>query len=71
MGIESIDGCIGCGACVPACPMDVLRMDASGHKVEIRYPQDCQACRLCQMYCPVDAITITDNKTIPAITAWG
>jgi len=51
--------------------MDVLRMDERGHRVEIRYPQDCQACRLCQMYCPVDAITITSNKTIPAYAAWG
>lgn len=69
MDVIQIDGCIGCGTCVPTCPTDVLRMGE--RKVEIRYPQDCQACHLCQMYCPVDAITINNNKTIPAITAWG
>lgn len=71
MGIERIDGCIGCGTCVSTCPMDVLRLSGKGGKVEIRYPQDCQVCRLCVQYCPVDAITITDDRTIPAITAWG
>lgn len=71
MGIERIDGCIGCGSCVAACPMDVLRLNKSSRKVEIRYPQDCQVCKLCLMYCPVDAITITESRTIPAITSWG
>ncbi|VGO14459.1 hypothetical protein PDESU_03021 [Pontiella desulfatans] len=71
MGIERIDGCTGCGTCVPTCPTDVLRMNAKTKKAEIRYPQDCQVCRLCQQYCPVDAITISDGRAIPAITAWG
>lgn len=71
MGIERIDGCIGCGTCVPTCPTDVIRMNEKTGKAEIRYPQDCQVCYLCQQYCPVDAITITVGKTIPAITAWG
>ena len=71
MAIERIDGCIGCGTCVQTCPTDVLRMDETGRKVEIRYPEDCQVCRLCQLYCPVDAITVTDGRSIPAMTAWG
>jgi len=71
MGIERIDGCIGCGTCVSTCPMDVLRMAEKRRRVEIRYPQDCQVCRLCQMYCPVDAITITDTRAVSAMTAWG
>jgi len=71
MSIERIDGCIGCGTCVPTCPTDVLRLNERGTKVEIRYPEDCQVCYLCQMYCPVDAITITPGKTVPAMTAWG
>ena len=71
MSIERIDGCIGCGTCVSTCPMDVLRLNKKTKKAEIKYPQDCQNCHLCQMYCPVDAITVTDTKTIPTITAWG
>lgn len=71
MSIERIDGCIGCGSCVQACPTDVLRLNDKGTKAEIRYPEDCQVCYLCQMYCPVDAITIKPGKTVPAMTAWG
>jgi NAD-dependent dihydropyrimidine dehydrogenase PreA subunit len=71
MSIERIDGCIGCGTCVLTCPMDVLRLNEKKHKAEIRYPEDCQICRLCQMYCPVEAITITDVRLIPAVTSWG
>lgn len=71
MGIERIEGCIGCGSCVAACPMDVLRLNEKTGKAEIRYSQDCQVCRLCEQYCPANAITITDERTLPAIKAWG
>jgi NAD-dependent dihydropyrimidine dehydrogenase PreA subunit len=71
MGIERISGCVGCGSCVAACPMDVLRLNEKTGLAEIRYPQDCQVCYLCKQYCPENAITIESGKTIPAITAWG
>jgi NAD-dependent dihydropyrimidine dehydrogenase PreA subunit len=71
MGIERIEGCIGCGTCVLTCPTDVLRIDEKTKKAVIRYPQDCQVCRLCVQYCPVDAITITAGRTIPSVKAWG
>jgi Fe-S-cluster-containing hydrogenase component 2 len=52
--------------------MDVLRMSANGRRAEIRWAEDCQVCRLCQVYCPVDAITITDDRAVvPVMTAWG
>lgn len=70
MAIERIDGCIGCGTCVKTCPTDVLRLSEKDGKAEIRYVLDCQVCHLCQMYCPVDAITVTEGRVIPAITAW-
>ena len=70
MAIERIDGCIGCGTCVGTCPLDVLRLSEDSGKAEIRYGEDCQVCRLCQMYCPVDAITITDGMSVPVMTAW-
>lgn len=71
MAIARIDGCIGCGTCVSTCPMDVFRLSTDNGKSEIRYAEDCQACHLCQVYCPVDAITVTDERVIPAITSWG
>lgn len=71
MGVEKIEGCIGCGTCVLTCPMDVFRLKKKGEKVEARYAQDCQVCRLCLQYCPVGAITLSEDRTIPAVTAWG
>lgn len=71
MAINSINGCIGCGDCVTACPTDVIRLNKKRNKAEIVYPSDCQICHLCRMYCPVDAITITPEKTIPVIVSWG
>lgn len=71
MSIQSINGCIGCGTCVKTCPTDVIRLDRRTHKAVITYLADCQICHLCRMYCPVDAITISPEKSIPVIVSWG
>lgn len=71
MAIKQIKGCIGCGICVKTCPTDVIRSDAKTKKAFIKYPADCQICHLCRMYCPVDAITITPDKSIPVVVSWG
>jgi NAD-dependent dihydropyrimidine dehydrogenase PreA subunit len=70
MAVEQINGCIGCGSCVQACPTDVLRLSKKTGKAYIKYPADCQICHLCRMNCPVDAITITPEKSIPVIVSW-
>ncbi|MBM9519209.1 ferredoxin family protein [Desulforhopalus vacuolatus] len=70
MAIKKISGCIGCSECVLSCPMDVLRIGDNG-KAEICWPEECQICHLCRMYCPVDAITIDPEKSIPVIISWG
>ena len=71
MSIQSINGCIGCEECIKSCPTDVSRLNSSTKKAEIVYQEDCQICHLCRMYCPVDAIIISPEKTIPVIVSWG
>lgn len=70
MPIQQISGCIGCEACVKSCPTDVIHMNKSTNKAEIIYPEDCQICHLCRLYCPVGAITITPEKSIPVMVSW-
>ena len=70
MTIQSIKGCIGCGTCIKTCPTDVIRQDPKTKKAFIKYQADCQICHLCRMYCPVDAITISPEKSIPVVVSW-
>lgn len=51
--------CKGCGICVHFCPKKVLELDKNG-KVEAVRPEDCIACRLCELRCPDLAIQIID-----------
>ncbi len=51
--------CTGCGICVDSCMMDVIYFNEGKKKACIKYPKDCQACFLCQVDCPVNAITIS------------
>lgn len=70
MAINEIAGCIGCGTCVKTCPTDVIQMDHDKKQAYIAYPEDCQICHLCRLYCPVDAISITPEKSIPVVVSW-
>jgi len=73
VAIERIDAetCTGCGSCVDSCCMDVIRMDDEGGLAMIRYPEDCILCHFCALDCPVDAITVTPEKTGPLPLSWG
>lgn len=55
--------CVGCGKCVRACPLDVIRL--SGKKAEIVYPEDCMTCYVCELGCPVGAIFVHPFKATP------
>ncbi|MDO6694786.1 4Fe-4S dicluster domain-containing protein [Aliiglaciecola sp. 3_MG-2023] len=70
MPINQISGCIGCEVCIKSCPTDVIKLDNKTKKAVIAYPEDCQICHLCRLYCPVGAITITPEKSIPVMVSW-
>jgi len=70
MPISEISGCIGCEECIKSCPTDVIQLDKKKNVAVITYPEDCQICHLCRLYCPVGAITITPEKSIPVMVSW-
>ena len=51
--------CIGCGACVNACPVSLYEIVDEKSKVTGNV-DDCVLCRACETTCPVGAITITE-----------
>ena len=51
------DRCKGCGFCIEFCPTDVLieseKFNTKGyHPPEVKYPEACIACKLCELLCP-------------------
>lgn len=66
--IQDIALCIGCGNCVSTCPCDVFRLE--NKKTTIAYPEDCQVCSMCTVYCPAQIIVITPEKTTNPMTAY-
>ncbi len=75
MAISNInaDECIGCGTCVATCPADVIRIDESTGSAKITYPEDCQSCHLCRLFCPVSdqVITISQKTCLDPMMSWG
>ncbi len=56
--------CKGCNICVYRCPVDVLelseRRNEKGYNVaEVKSPDDCIHCRVCEKNCPDFAITVS------------
>lgn len=51
--------CIGCKKCIQLCTSDVIRFDNDNRKAVCKYTEDCEACLLCEVHCPTDAIRVT------------
>ncbi len=49
------DSCIGCGACVDACPVSAIAMDGDKAKINA---DECIDCGSCVGECPQEAITL-------------
>lgn len=51
----SLDTCIGCGACVGACPVEAISLNEDGKAVVDE--ATCIDCGACIGVCPTEAIT--------------
>jgi NAD-dependent dihydropyrimidine dehydrogenase PreA subunit len=62
------DLCVGDGACLEDCPVDVFTwVDSPGHpesevKAEPTHEEQCIDCMLCVNVCPVDAIDVDAGR---------
>jgi 2-oxoglutarate ferredoxin oxidoreductase subunit delta len=54
------DWCKACGICSAFCPKKVIGRDEAGGPV-IERPEECIACRFCEIHCPDFAITIRER----------
>ena len=52
--------CKGCGICVAFCPKQVLAMNKQD-KSEAAKPNNCTACKMCELRCPDLAIAVITN----------
>lgn len=50
--------CIGCKKCYEACYENVYLFDEAEKKPVAAYPESCQACYLCELYCPAKCIDV-------------
>lgn len=73
---HDISKCIGCGSCVTTCPRDVFRLNKNfpsengQGKSVIAYPEACQTCGMCYLYCPTGSIAMRPEPYIWPINGY-
>ena len=73
----SLYACVACGACVTACPRNLILLIPENKRVFVECKNTdkgaltskacqtgCIGCRLCERECPVDAIHVIDNVAV-------
>lgn len=60
--------CVGCGRCVLACPMDVIRMENG--RAQAVYIQECMCCAACELECPAGALYVSPDKSEELFVSW-
>lgn len=61
--------CIGCRNCVDVCPMDVFRFHEEMNKSVIAYPENCQVCGQCYVYCQGHSLALSGESYSYPITS--
>lgn len=56
--------CLGCGGCVPVCPVEALLLAAEG----ITCDRDrCLVCGDCALFCPINALELDWENAEPVV----
>lgn len=61
--------CLTCGICAEVCPTKAIRQNKyGGYVVDM---ERCSGCKLCEVVCPIDSITVEDGKVSGICTRCG